>query len=52
MGTGNLMIIAICVFLLMLVGLVLTVLEFKNGAPAEQTKDKDKIQDSPHGHVD
>lgn len=52
MSTENLMIIAILVFVLMFIGLALTVLEFRKGAPKEQIEDEDKIQESPHGHVD
>ena len=52
MSPDNLLIVAIVVFVLMLVGMVLTVIEFRQGAPKEQIKDKSKIQESPHGHVD
>jgi hypothetical protein len=52
MNTEGLVYIAITVFLLMLIGLVLTIIEFKKGAPKEQIEDKGKVQDSPHGHVD
>lgn len=43
--------VAIGVFVLMFIGLILTVLEFRRGAPKEQIEDEDKIQESPHGHV-
>lgn len=46
MSPNSLMIIAIIVFALMLIGLILTVLEFRNGSPAQQEKDNAKINDS------
>ena len=52
MSTDNLMMVAILVFVLMFIGLVLTALEFRKGAPKEQMEDENKIQESPHGHVD
>ena len=52
MSPDSLIIVAIIIFLLMAVGMILTVLEFRNGAPQDQVDDKDKIQESPHGHVD
>lgn len=52
MSTATLISVAIAVFVLMLIGLVLTVIEFKDGAPKDQIEDKDKIMESPHGHVD
>lgn len=52
MSPDNLLIIAVVVFFLMLVGMVLTVIEFRQGALKEQMEDKSKIQESPHGHVD
>lgn len=52
MNPDNLVIVAIVVFLLMFIGIVLTVLEIHYGAPKEQIEDQDKIQESPHGHVE
>jgi hypothetical protein len=52
MSPDNLIIVGIIVFLLMSLGMVLTVLEFRSGAPKQQMDDKDKIKNSPHGHVD
>lgn len=51
MSQATLFYVAIIVFMLMLLGLALTVLEFRRGAPKEQIEDPSKIQDSPHGHA-
>jgi|GEM_PF-1464097 hypothetical protein len=51
MNPETLMTVAIVVFVLMLVGLALTVFEFRHGAPQEQIEDEEKIIDSPHRHV-
>ena len=52
MSPDNLLVIAIVVFVLMLLGMALTVIEFRRGEPQDQTKDPSKIRESPHGHVD
>lgn len=52
MSTENLIIVAIVVFVLMFIGLALTALEFRKGAPKEQIEDHSKMRESPHGHVD
>lgn len=52
MNPENLLVAAIVVFILMSIGLVLTIMEFSRGAPKEQIDDPDKMQESPHGHVD
>lgn len=51
MSTSNLLIIAIVVFALMLVGLVLTALEFSKGAPKLQEEGKEELRESPHSDV-
>ena len=35
---GNLLLIAVAVFVVMLVGLILTIIEFKNGEPKRQVE--------------
>ncbi|MBT8115356.1 MAG: hypothetical protein KJP04_08245 [Arenicella sp.] len=52
MSPENLLPIAIFVFVLMFLGMLLTVLEFRRGEPKEQVEDPSKIRESPHGHVD
>jgi hypothetical protein len=47
----NLLIIAILVFALMLVGLLLTIREFKHGSPKLQEEGKEELRESPHNDV-
>jgi|MDSW01.3.fsa_nt_gb hypothetical protein len=46
MIADNLIIYAICVFILMIIGLVLTFLEFRYGEPNQQQKQKSTETDS------
>lgn len=52
MSPENLIIVAMVVFVLMFIGLALTALEFRKGAPRDQMNDHSKMKESPHGHVD
>lgn len=52
MGSNTLVYYAIGVFLLMLIGLVLTVLEFKYGAPKKQSEDNEKKQNGTYENED
>lgn len=47
----NLLVIAILVFVLMFIGIVLTVLEFSKGSPKQQELGNEELQKSPHGDV-
>ncbi|NND81852.1 MAG: hypothetical protein HKN50_05415 [Gammaproteobacteria bacterium] len=52
MNPENLLSVAIVVFVLMLVGIALTIVEFRRGEPHDQLEDKSKLRDSPHSNVD
>ena len=51
MSQENLLIIAIVVFVLLLIGIVLTVLEFNKGSPKQQEIGNEELRESPHGEV-
>ena len=51
MSPQNLLMIAIVVFALMLIGIVLTVFEFRYGAPKKQELGKEELRESPHSDV-
>lgn len=51
MSNENLLMIAIVVFVLLLIGLILTAREFKAGAPKKQLKGQQELRESPHSEV-
>ena len=51
MNPNFLLVIAIIVFLLMFIGLFLTYLEFKKGAPRRQMDGEEELKESPHSDV-
>lgn len=50
MSDNTVLIIAVLVFSLMLVGLILTYLEFKHGAPKQQDEGEEEVRESPHNN--